>query len=115
MSEFDKEDVEMFEKMSGDPMDIWRKEYPNAMVHVLPPIPMKGDMCANPYSYDALRVGQGLTENGRFEIMYLTSSRLEEGEWKSPYRDEDLVIIDRRTGNRVRINLTKMFPYKTGG
>ena len=94
---------------SSDPMDEFSKRFPDAMVHALPSIPMgeEGE-CDNPFRYDAYRQGVDLTEDGPYLLMFACCTRKKEGKWLQG-RD-DLVIVDKRSGRRVRINLQKMFP-----
>lgn len=102
---------------SSNPLNEFNKLFPDAMVHALPSIPMgvEGE-CDNPFRYDAFRQGTDLTEDGPYLLMFTCCTRKKEGKWlKSSFvMDDDLIIIDKRSGRRVRINLSKMFPAEGG-
>lgn len=76
----------------------------HSYITTLPNIPMQEGtrVCQNPYWHDLYSSGQGLIENGRYEIMHGNLQRLDSD--RESVR-EYLIIVDRRTGRRLKVDL----------
>lgn len=75
-------------------------------IRKLSSIPLRdGLVCENPYWHDCYRSGQDLTEGGRFHIMHGNLPKLMGEPHLCQLRNSNLVIVDQKTGRRLRIDL----------